>query len=325
MNRRSIVAAGALSLALHSIAAAQGAMGYPSRPIRLVIPYAPGGTSDILGRRVAQRLSELLGQAVVVDNRAGGNSAIGTDIVAKAPADGYTLLFTNDATFVLNPVLFPTLSYNMQRDFVPVASVAYAALALVVNANTPANNMKELVEYTRAQKNLGYGSFGSGSQPHLMGEMFKQLTGADLVHVPYKGAGPAVTDVLAGQVLFTFPAYPTIQGHLAAGKLKVLAVSGDKRLAIAPNVPTFTEAGFKDMDIGGWYALFAPTGTPRDVVQKLNTTIGEMLADRDFSDKNITSQGMATLTHTPDQITVQMRSEIERMTAIVKKSGARID
>lgn len=313
-----------VGLAAFAMSAAQ-AQSYPSKPIRFVIPYAPGGTTDILGRRLAQRLSEVLGQPVIADNRAGGNTAIGTEAVAKSAADGYTLLFTNDATFVVNPVLFSSLGYNMQRDFLPVASVAYAALALVVNANTPVNNMKELVAYTKSRKDLGYGSFGAGSQPHLMGEMYKQITSADIVHVAYQGAGPAVTDVLGGQVLFTFPAYPTIQGHVAAGKLKVLGVSGDKRLPAAPTVPTFTEAGFKDMDIGGWYALFAPAGTPREIVAKLNTTVAAILADLEFSDKNITNVGMTVMVHTPEQMTVQIKSETERMAAIVKKSGAKVD
>jgi tripartite-type tricarboxylate transporter receptor subunit TctC len=172
-------------------------------------------------------MSEALGQPVLIENRTGANTAIGADAVAKAAPDGHTLLFTNDATFVLNPVLFPSLTYNVQRDFVPVATVTYVALALVVNAATPAANMNELVAYIKAQKTpLGYGSFGSGSQPHIMGEMFKSMTGIDLIHVPYKGAGPAVTDVIGGQVLMTFPAFPTIQGHLRSVKLKVLALSG---------------------------------------------------------------------------------------------------
>lgn len=327
INKRHFVAS-ILALATAATplpAMAQSAASFPSKPIRLVIPYAPGGTTDILGRRMAQRMSEVLGQQVVADNRAGGNTGIGAETVAKAPADGHTLLFTNDATFVLNPVLFRSLPYDMGRDFMPVASVAYAALALVVNANTPANNMKELVAYVKSRSDLGYGSFGAGSQPHIMGEMFKHATGADLVHVAYKGAGPAVTDVLGGQVLFTFPAFPTIQGYLAGGKLKVLAVSGDKRLAVAPDVPTFTESGFKDMDIGGWYALFAPAGTPGDVVAKLNTTINAILAERDFAEKTITSQGMEALVHTPEQIVMQMRSETERMATLVKKSGAKVE
>ncbi|MES2974852.1 MAG: tripartite tricarboxylate transporter substrate binding protein [Pseudomonadota bacterium] len=322
--RRQIVAAActALLAAFAPAAFAQGA--FPSKPIRIIIPYAPGGTTDIVGRRMGQRLSEILGQPVVVENRTGANTAIGAEAVAKAPADGYTLLFTNDATFVLNPVLFPTLPYNVQRDFVPVAPVTYVALALVVSGDTPAKDLKELVAYAKGGK-MAYGSFGSGSQPHLMGEMFKKLSNTDIVHVPYKGAGPAVTDVMGKQILFTFPAFPTIQGHLASGKLKVLAVSGDKRVPLVPNVPTFTEAGFKDMDMGAWYAFLAPAGTPRDVVARLNATVNTILADKDFVEKNMTSQGMVPMTTTPEQMGALIRSETERMDSFVKKSGAKVE
>ncbi len=324
-RRHLLAAAAAMALAAVLPLPASAQAAFPSKPIRIIIPYAPGGTTDIVGRRVGQRMSELLGQPVVVENRTGANTAIGADAVAKSAADGHTLLFTNDATFVLNPVLFPTLSYNVQRDFVAVAPVTYVALALVVSAATPANDMKELAAYVRGRKDLGYGSFGAGSQPHLLGEMFKTLTGADLVHVPYKGAGPAVTDVLGGQVLMTFPAFPTIQGHIAAGKLKVLGVSGDKRVALVPNVPTFTEAGFKDMDIGAWYGFLAPAGTPRDVVNKLNATVNAILAERDFVEKNMTSQGMAPMNSSPEQMAALIRSETERMAAIVKRSGAKVE
>ncbi len=315
----------ALGVALPSWSTAQVAITFPSKPIRIIIPYAPGGTTDIVGRRMGQRLSEVLGQPVVIDNRTGANTVIGAETVARSAADGHTLLFTNDATFVLNPVLFPTLSYNVQRDFVPVASVTYVALALVVNGNTPANDMKELVAYAKSRNDLGYASFGAGSQPHLMGEMFKKLTGADLVHVPYKGAGPAVVDVMGGQVLFTFPAFPTIQGHIASGKLKVLAVSGDKRVALSPNVPTFTEAGFKDMDIGAWYGFLAPTGTSSSVVATLNEAVNTILADRDFVEKNMTNQGMVPMASTPEQMGELIKRETVRMAAIVKKSGAKVE
>jgi tripartite-type tricarboxylate transporter receptor subunit TctC len=313
-------------LACALVASAATAQTYPSKAIRIIVPYAPGGTTDIVGRQMGQRMSELLGQAVVVENRTGGNTAIGADAVAKSAPDGYTLLFTNDATFVLNPVLFPTLSYNVQRDFVPVATVTYVALALVVNGNVPATTMKELVAYIHARKGqLSYASFGAGSQPHIMGEMFKTLTGADLVHVPYKGAGPAVNDVLGGQVLLTFPAFPTIQGHLKSGKLKVLGVSGDKRVPLAPEVPTFTEAGFKEMDMGAWYAFLAPAGTPREVVLKLNGTVNGILKDAAFVEKNMTSQGMVPMVMTPEEMNALTRKETERMSAMVKASGAKVE
>jgi len=313
----------AVSLLVAGVAHAQP---FPSKPIRIIVPYAPGGTTDIVGRQMAQRMSETLGQPVIVENRTGGNTAIGADAVAKSTPDGYTVLFTNDATFVLNPVLFPALNYNVQRDFVPVATVTYVALALAVNANTPAGSMKELVSYIRSRPGqLSYASFGAGSQPHIMGEMFKTLTKTDLVHVPYKGAGPAVTDVLSGQVLFTFPAFPTIQGHLKSGKLKVLAVSGDKRVPLAPDVPTFAEAGFKEMDMGAWYAFLAPAGTPRDVVMKLNGTVNGILKDAAFVEKNMTSQGMVPMVMSPEEMAALMRKETERMTGMVKASGAKVE
>ena len=327
ITRRTLsLAAMALSLTLGAaLPGAVSAQSFPSKPIRIIIPYAPGGTTDIVGRRMGQRLSEVLGQPVVVENRAGGNTAIGVDVVAKAPADGHTLLFTNDATFVGNPALYPSLPYNMQRDLVPVAPVTYVALALAINANVPAKDLNELVAYIKSQKSLGYGSFGAGSQPHIMGEMFKKIAGVDLVHVPYKGAGPAVTDVLAGQILFTYPAFPTIMGHMSSGKLRLLAVSGDKRVPAAPQVPTMTEAGFKDMDMGAWYAFFAPAGTPRDVVMKLNATVANILADRDFVEKNMTSQGMVPMTGTPDQMNAMIKTDIERMVQMVKRSGAKVE
>ncbi|HET7672525.1 MAG TPA: tripartite tricarboxylate transporter substrate binding protein [Burkholderiales bacterium] len=308
------------------IAGVAHAQPYPSKTIRIIVPYAPGGTTDIVGRQMAHRMSEMLGQPVIVENRTGANTAIGADAVAKSPGDGYTLLFTNDATFVLNPVLFPALSYNVQRDFVPVATVTYVALALTVNASTPVSTMKELVSYIQARKGqLSYASFGAGSQPHIMGEMFKTLTKTDLVHVPYKGAGPAVNDVLGGQVLFTFPAFPTIQGHLKGGKLKVLAVSGDKRVPLAPDVPTFAEAGFKEMDMGAWYAFLAPAATPREVVTKLNGTVNAILKDAAFVEKNMTSQGMVPMVMSPEEMGALMRKETERMTGMVKASGAKVE
>lgn len=324
-KRDFLKAAGAVAAAaaVPGLASAQAA--FPSRPIRIIVPYAAGGTTDIVGRRMAQRMSEIMGQPVVVENRTGGNTTIGAEAVAKSAPDGYTLLFTNDATFVANPVLYSQLSYNVQRDFVPVAPVTYVALALAVGGSTPVNDMKELVAYMKSRKDLSYGSFGAGSQPHLMGEMLKKLTGADLVHVPYRGAAPAITDVMSGQILLTFPAFPTIQGHMTSGKLKLLAVSGDKRVPVAPNVPTLAEAGLKDMDMGAWYAFLAPAGTPREVVTKLNSVVNSILGEKDFVEKNMTSQGMAPMIMSPEQMAALIRSETARTADYVKKSGAKVE
>ncbi len=302
------------------------AQAYPNKPVRMVVPYAPGGATDIMGRVVAQRLGEILGQQMVVDNRPGGNTAIGAEIVAKAPPDGYTLMFTNDATFVLNPALFQKLSYNMARDFVPVATVAYLNLALVVSAELPVKSYADLVAYTKAKSGtISYGSYGVGSQAHLMGEIYKKLNGADMVHVPYKGSAPAVADVIGGQVVFTFPAIPTVQGFIKAGKVKALAISGDRRSTLLPDVPTFNEVGAKDMDIGAWYGFFAPAGTPRDVVARLNAAVATMLTNPEFVEKQLTPQGMLPMNNSVDQINALMKSESERMARIVKLSGAKVE
>lgn len=325
MNRRKIMVSASAALVGSALSSVAFSQAFPNRPIRIVVPYAPGGTTDIVGRRVGQRLSEVLGQPVVIENRAGGNTAIGVEAVAKAPPDGHTLLFTNDATFVGNPALFPSLPYNMQRDLVAVAPVTYVALTLAVNSSVPAKDLNELVAYIKTQKSLGYGSFGAGSQPHIMGEMFKKIAGVDLVHVPYKGAGPAVTDVLGGQILFTFPAFPTIMGHMGSGKLRLLAVSGEKRVPVAPQVPTMAEAGFKDMDMGAWYAFFAPAGTPRDVVMKLNATVASILSERDFVEKHMTSQGIVPMFGSPEQMNAMIKTDIDRMIQMVKRSGAKVE
>ena len=260
------------------LGAAHAQAPYPSKPVRVVVPYAPGGATDLIARSVAAKLGEVLGQPVVVDNKPGANSGIGAEAVAKAPADGYTLFFTNDATFVLNPLLFTKLPYDMARDFVPVAPVAYLNLTMVVSSSLPANTFAELVAWTKSKSgSISYGSSRVGSPAHLMGEAYRKLTGTDIVHEPYKGSAPAVADVIGGQVVFTFPAITTVQGFLKAGKVKVMAISGERRSPLMPDVPTFTEAGFGDMDIGAWYAFFAPAGTPPAVVAKVNAAVATML------------------------------------------------
>jgi len=321
---RILFAALATCAALAAPAAAQPA--WPTKPIRLVVPYAPGGATDIMARTVAQRLGEILGQPMVVDNRPGANSGIGAEAVAKSPPDGYTLMFTNDATFVLNPALFKSLSYHVARDFVPVATVAYLNLSLTVASTLPVNSFAELVAWTKAKSGtISYGSYGVGSQAHLMGEMYRKLTGTDIVHVPYKGSAPALADVVGGQVVFTFPAIPTVQNFLKAGKVKVLAISGDKRSPLLPDVPTFVELGYKDMDIGAWYALFAPTGTPREVVARVNAAVSTMLNNREFVDQHLAPQGMIPMNLTPEQVAAHMKAESERMARIVRLSGARVE
>ncbi len=319
-----------LSAALVATVALGGAVSaktdFPTKPIRIIIPYAPGGTTDIVGRQIGQRMSEMLGQAVIVENRSGANTAIGADAVARAPGDGYTLLFTNDATFVLNPLVFPALPYDVKKDFAPVASVVYAPLVVTVGGNVPANNMNELVAYIKASKtSLAYGSQGPGSQPHIIGEMFNKLAGIELIHVPYKGAGPAIIDVMGGQILTTFPALPSSQSHIASGRLKALAVSGDQRVKLIPDVPTLKEAGFGGMDIGAWYAFLAPAATPPEVVEVLNSTINKILSDPAFVEKNMTAQGMSPMINTTKGLSDYIDKESVRMKEIIARSGAKVD
>jgi tripartite-type tricarboxylate transporter receptor subunit TctC len=309
-----------------SLATAAHAQNYPARPVRVVVPFSPGGATDIIARLMANQLSSRFGQQVIIENKPGANTAIGAESVAKAPADGYTLLFSNDQTFVLNAVLFSKLSYDPIRDFAPVATAAYLPLTIVVNASLPVSNLKELVAYTQARKGqLSYASYGVGSQAHIMGEMYKKLTGTDLVHVAYKGSAPAVADVVGGQVLFTFPGIPTIHGFLKGGKLKVLALSGDKRNSLLPDVPTFAEAGYKDLDVGAWYGFVAPAGTPRDIVSLLNSTVASIITNPEFVEKSLTGGGMVPLQTTPEQFAAFMRTETERMGAIIRQSGAKAE
>ncbi len=314
----------AAALALLASAAAQ-AQAYPSRPVRIVMPFAPGGATDVLARMIGQRLTQSLGQPFIVENKPGADSALGTSFVAKSAPDGYTLLFTNDATFVLNPLLFQNLPYNIARDFVPVATVSYLNLALVVPASLGVNSFAELVAYTKANSGkLSYGSTGVGGQTHLMGEMYKKTTGADIVHIPYKSTGPVLTEVLAGRLVFGFGAISSIQGFLKDGRLKALAISGEIRSPQLPNVPTFSEVGFKDMDIGAWNAFLAPAGTPRDVVAKLNGAINAALSDPEV-EKDFAARGMLPMKRTPEQFADYIRSESNRMGAIVKASGAKVE
>jgi tripartite-type tricarboxylate transporter receptor subunit TctC len=325
LPRLRVSVAAVVGVAALLVATGAQAQSYPSRPVRVVVPFAPGGATDATARLISKHLSQRLGQNFIIDNKPGADTAIGAEFAAKSAPDGYTLLFTNDATFVLNPLLFPSLPYKPSRDFDAVATVAYLNLTLAVSGELPVKTFKDLVDYTKAKSGtIAYGSSGVGGQAHLMGEMYKKLTNTEIVHVPYKGLAPALTDVMGGRVVFTFPTISTIQGFVKDGRVKALAISGDKRSPLLPDVPTFAEIGYKEMDIGAWYAFLAPAGTPKEVIAKINAAVAAILSDPEL-EKDFISRGMQPMVQTPEQFTAFIRSETTRMVSIIKASGAKVE
>ena len=300
------------------------AQDYPTKPIKIIVPYAPGGATDILARLVSKRLSEDFSQPLVVENKPGGNTGIAASNVARSAPDGYTLLFTNDATYVLNPLIFKTLNYDVKKDFLPVGTVASLSFGLAVSENTKANTLNELIDLTQHNNTLSYGSYGVGSQAHLMGELYKVLTKSDLTHVPYKGSSQAVVDVIGNQILFTFPAIATIQGHVKTGKMKILALSGSERSTLFPKIPTFSEEGYPDLNIEGWYGFLAPAGTPKDVIEKFNTVLNKALDDPEFK-KILLEQGTTPLKLTPQEMAKKMDEETAKTKKIVDMSKIVVD
>jgi tripartite-type tricarboxylate transporter receptor subunit TctC len=268
---RSFLAGLAMAIALPAAAA------YPDKPVTLVVPYPPGGMGTTFGNMVSEALSPALGQRVVVEYKPGANGALGAGYVAKAPADGYTLLMAVNSTMAINPSLYAKLPFDPLKDFSPVSMVFTSANILVVNANSPAKSVKDLIALAKARPGkLFYGSAGNGSTPHLSGEMFRQLTGAPVVHVPYRGSGPAVVDLLGGQLDFMF-VDTAVLPHVESGRLRALAVTGSKRLGAAPNIPTMEEEGVKGFFVDTWYSLAAPAGTPPEAIERLNVEVAKMV------------------------------------------------
>ena len=251
---------------------------YPDKPVTLVVPYPPGGMGTTFGNMVSEALAPALGQRLLVDYKPGANGALGAGFVAKAPADGYTLLMAVNSTMTINPSLYARLPFDPLKDYSPVSMVFTSSNILVVNANSPVKSVKDLVALAKATPGkIFYGSAGNGSTPHLSGEMFRQLTGAPVAHVPYRGSGPAVVDLLGGQIDFMF-VDTAVLPHVAAGKLRALAVTGRKRLGAAPQIPTMEEEGVKGFYIDTWYSIVAPAGTPPDVIDRLNAEVAKMVA-----------------------------------------------
>jgi tripartite-type tricarboxylate transporter receptor subunit TctC len=286
MRRRQWINIAGAVMAVTFVHAAQAQGKFPDRTITIVVPSAPGGSTDFTARLIAEPLSRALGQPVVVDNRAGAAGNIGNQLVAKAKPDGYTLLLAYSGYQVGNPHLFKKAGWDPIKDFAPVAMLTRAPQVVTARYNLPVNNLRELVAYAKANPDkLNYASSGNGSIQHIAGELFKQMTGTTLTHVPYKGAGPAVQDLLGGQVDLFFTTPASVVSHIKADKLKGLAVTSSARLSSLPQVPTTRESDLKDFTLDSWFALYAPAGTPNEVVQQLNTEIAKILASPDVKKK----------------------------------------
>lgn len=307
----------AVCLLACSAAFAQG--DYPNHPIRLMVTVPPGGAADFIARLVGGRLGDALGQPVVVENKAGASGTIAADAVAKAPADGYTLLQNSITTHGVGPHLFEKLPYDPVKDFAAVSGLALLPLIMAVNAELPVRDVKELVAYAKAHS-VNFASSGNGGAPHMAAELFKSVTGAPIVHVPYKGSGPAVADLVGGRVQIMFDAAPSLIAHVRTGKLRVLAAASAERNPLLPDVPTFAELGLPKVNVSLWYGLLAPAGTPRPIIDRLNRAVGQILESKDVVER-LQAQGAAPMRGSPEAFALFMREEMAKWAPVVKQAG----
>jgi len=308
-------------------ATAQGAPAgaYPDKPLRLIVPFPPGGGNDILARAVGQRLVEVLGQQVVVDNRGGAGGAIGATIAAAAAPDGYTLFLGSVGNLAQNPALKENLPYNPVRDFSPVSLIATSSFILAVNPGVPAKSVQELIALAKASPGkLNYASAGTGSSLHMAGELFKHATGTDMLHVPYKGTGPAMTDLIGGRVQLIFSTMPPALPHVKSGKLRALGVTTAKRAAAAPEVPTIAESGVKGFNVSNWQGILLPAKTPGAIVRKLNRDLLATLKLPGMPE-TLAAQGLESAGSTPEEFGALIKAEIAKYTQVVKAAGIHVD
>ena len=318
------VAATLLSAAAIPVVAQDAAANYPSRSIRYIVGYTPGGTSDMLARAVGQKLAAAWGQQVIVDNRPGAGTNIGTELGAKAPADGYTLFMPTVAN-AINPTLYPKLGYDMLKDFAYVTNFAKVPGIVVVHPSLPAKNAKELIAIAKAHPNsLRHGSTGIGSPHHLAGEIFKTMAGVKMVHVPYKGATPAISDIIAGHIEVYFGAMVSTLPHARSNRLRALGVTSLKRVDAAKDIATLDEQGLKGFETGSWFGMAVPTGTPQAIITKLHAESTKALQAPDLRDRMI-AEGAEFVGDTPAQFTAYIRSELDKWGKAVKASGAKVD
>jgi tripartite-type tricarboxylate transporter receptor subunit TctC len=296
------------------------AKNYPNRPIRFIVPYPPAGGTDVVARILSEPLGSALGQPIIIDNRGGAAGNLGTDLVAKAPPDGYTILFTL-SSHTINPKLYKDLPFNAERDFAPISLAALSPQILVANPSVPVNNVSELIALAKREPGkLNFASVGTGSPGHIAGELFKLKTGVDMVHVPYKGGGPAVTDTLGGQVQLLFVTLPAAMQYVKAGKLRALAIASDKRSAVAPDIPTIAET-VPGCVVNSWYGALAPAHTPPAIIAKLQTAFAKVLAMPDVKEK-LFAQGAEAQSSTPEEFAARIHDELQQWEYVI--SGAKI-
>ena len=320
---RSLIQAVTAALLLLAAAFAT-AQNYPTKPVKVIVPYAAGGNMEHW-RPTLSKVGQLLGQNFFVDYRPGAGGNIGSDIVAKSPGDGYTLLIGTIGTHAINVSAYAKMPYDAVKDFTPIVSLATMSNVAIVNPATPVNNIREFIDHARANPGkLNFGSPGNGSSAHLTGEMFSQVNGLTLQHVPYKGSAPAMMDLMAGRIDIMFDNIPLPLPHIKAGKLRALAVTAAQRSAVLPDMPTLAEAGVKGFDVSSWYGIYAPAGLPRELVQRLNAAFNEALRTPEIRDQ-LSAQGWAVTGGTPEQFGAFARAEQERWATVVKTANVRVE
>ena len=308
---------------LAGVAAGAAAQDFPSRTVKIVVPQTPGGASDTLARIISQKLSDKWGQPVVVENRAGAGGNVGTEVVATSSADGYTLLMSYVGTQAINGSLYKNLPFDPDKDFAPVATLATLPFVVVSRPDAPFKTIPELVAAAKKDR-LTYGSAGNGSVNHLLGVMFNAAAGVELVHIPYRGAAPAMTDLMGGQINVVFTSLPSVAGSIKTGKLQPIAVTSGKRAATFDSIPTIAESGFKGFDVTPWFGLLAPAGTPANVVEKINADVNEILQRKDVVE-SFGAQGAEPYLTSPAEFTKVLRADIQKWSKVVKASGAKIE
>ena len=313
------------ALALAMLASGAHAQAWPTKPIKWVVPFAPGGTTDILARTIGDKLAIALGQPVIIENKPGAGGGVGADYTAKAPADGYTIMGGTISTHAINASLYKSLPYDPVKDFAPITLIARVPNMLVVNPDVPVKNVAELIALMKASPaKYTFASSGNGTSQHLSGELFKTMAGVEMQHIPYKGSPPALQDVVGGQVTMTFDNITTAWPLAKGGKLRALAVTTAKRSSVAPEVPTLAESGLAGYEVGSWQGVFAPAGTPPEIVKRLNAEIVKIIRMPDVNEK-LTALGAEPVGNTPEEFGALVRAEVGKWADVVKKSGAKVD